>query len=160
MFTKRQVRDHLQAPKFIDYVDFRPAAPSRDLPKFLRLKSKRIHHSDLLDAGGSYRVLFVWRDGSIREKRAFGAWLFLAKDVELVPIARLDYHPSHRGLHLHLNCEDSRDLTNRGLPGAKILNLKNTQKWDPKTGIDRINLVNRALQCFSISLPTVEGGLF
>ena len=144
---------HLRQPKFVDCVDFKPAAASRELPKFLRLKGKRIHHTDLLDAGGLYRVLLMWRDGSIREKRAFGAWLFLAQGSELVPIVRMDYHPSHRGLHLHLNCEDSRDLTNRALPGTKILNLKTKQKWDPKTGIDRINLTSRALQCFSISLP-------
>lgn len=160
MLTRRQVRDHLQAPKWVDAVDFKAASSSREMPKFLRLKGKRIHHTNILDAGGLYRVLFVWRDGSILEKRSFAAWLFVAQGAELVPVVRMDYHPSHRGLHVHANCEDDRDLTNRALPGAKILNLKNTQNWDPKLGIDRINLVSRALQYFSISLVEAEGGLF
>lgn len=160
MYTKEQVRDHLQATKYVDALDFKPASPSRGLPKFMRLRGKRIHHTDLLDVGGPYRALFMWRDGSIREKRAFSAWLFVADGADLVPVGRMDYHPSHRGLHVHVNCEDGRDLTNRALPGSKILNLKNTQKWDPKLEIDRINLTARALQCFNISLLEVEGGLF
>jgi len=160
MFTKQQVRDHLQARKSVEAINFKPASGSRSLPKFLRLKGKRLHHTDILDAGGFYRVLFVWRDGAIREKRAFAAWLFIARGSELVPVARMDYHPSHRELHVHMNCEERRDLTNRGLPGTKVLNLKNSRAWDPRQEIDRINLVGRALQCFSISLPEVEGGLF
>jgi hypothetical protein len=160
MLSKQQVRDHLREPKLIDSVDFKHASSSRDMPKFLRLKGKRLHHTDVMDAGGPYRVLFVWRDGAILEKRSFAAWLFLAQGADLVPVSRLDYHPSHRGLHVHVNCEDGRDLVNRGLPGTKILNLKKTQNWNPKLEIDRINLVSRALNCFGISLTGAKGGLF
>ncbi|MFP3979141.1 hypothetical protein [Marinobacter sp. KMM 10035] len=160
MFTRQQVRDHLRTPKAVRSVLFKPASASRNMPKFLQLKGRRIHHTDILDAGGSYRALFLWRDGNIFEKRKFSAWLFLSEGDDLTPIARMDYHPSHKGFHMHVNCEDSRDLTNRALPGAKELAIGRTRKWDPKVDIDRINLVDQALKCLRISMLSLEGGLF
>jgi hypothetical protein len=160
MFTKKQVRDHLRSPKVIRGIVFKPASGSRNMPKFLQLKGRRIHHTDMLEAGDSYRALFLWKDGNIFEKRKFSAWLFLSEGDDLTPIARMDYHPSHKGFHVHLNCEDARDLTNRALPGSKDLAVGRTRRWDPKVEIDRINLVDQALGCFCISMPSSEGGLF
>ena len=93
MFTRQQVRDHVNWPKTIRSIDFKPSGKSRGMPKFLQLKSRRVHHTDLLDAGGAYKVLFLWRDGDYFEKRKFSAWLFLTEGDDLTPIARMDYHP-------------------------------------------------------------------
>lgn len=160
MLTRRDVRGHIRFPKTVHSVVFKPSSKSRGMPKFLQLKSRRVEHTDLIDAGSDYRVLFLWRDGPYFEKRKFSAWLFLSSGEDLIPIARMDYHPSHKGFHLHLNCEDERDLTNRALPGAKELSFGKNRRLDPKLEIDRINLTEQALKCFRISLPSEQGGLF
>lgn len=151
MFTRQQVRDHLNAPKQIAGVDFKPAAKKRALPKCLKIRPGRLHHTDLLNAGGDYRVMLLWRDGETRERRAFYGHLWLETHKGLVPVARLDYHPSHKDLHIVLNCQDERDLTNRGLPGCKELALKPKHKLDPAQELDRQSLVTAAMQCFNIS---------
>ena len=160
MFTRQQVMDHIRHPKAVRSIVFRPASKSRDMPKFLNMKSRRVEHTDLMDAGGNYRALFLWRDGAYFDKRKFSAWLFLSQGEDLIPIARMDYHPSHKGFHVHFNCEDGRDLTNRALPGVKELAFGKTRRLDPKLDIDRINLVDQALKCLGISLPSEKGGLF
>lgn len=162
MFSRRDIRTHLRARKVITDITFRQAAgKSRKPVAFLRLKGKRTHHTELLDCGGGYRALFSWRDGDIREKRCFYAWLFLAAGgADLVPIARIDYHPSHKDLHIVLNCEDERDLTNRALPGCRELNLQRQRPLDPAQELDRQALIDCAMRTLGIEFAPLDGGLF
>lgn len=158
MFTRKQVRAHLGAMKRIDELNFRQAGRGRNSPGFLRLKGTRIYHTDLLDCGGPYRAIFIWRDGPIREKRAFYAWLLLSQGQGLEAIARIDYHPSHKDVHMVVNCEDRRDLINRALPGCKQLDLKRLRPLDPAIGIDRQALVTCAMGYLGIEFaPPIEG---
>ena len=69
------------------------------------------------------RTIFLWKTAAIREQRALYGWLFQDTARGLLPLVRLDYHPSHKNLHLVLNCENRLDLTNRDLPGCKELAL-------------------------------------
>lgn|SRR5690554_3276365 len=161
MFTKRELRDCIKSPKVISDLEFKPVTKSRHIPKFIKFRSKnRVRCTDLLDAGDGYRAFFVWRDGPLRVKRAFNAWLFRAAGDDLVPLVRLDYHPSHRDLHIHVNCEDDRNLTNRMMPGCKLLNMKPHGKLDPGNEIDRQNLVGIAMDCFNIDFWSEDQGLF
>ncbi|MDG5498934.1 hypothetical protein [Marinobacter sp. BGYM27] len=161
MITKRELREHLKSPKFVSGIEFTPVTKSRNLPRFVKFRSRgRVRCSDILDAGDGYRVMFVWRSGPARVKRLFSAWLFLAAGDDLVPLARLDYHPSHKGIHIHVNCDESRDHTNRMMPGCKSLNMKTTGDYDPDNSIDRQNLVGIAMDRFNIEFWQADQGLF
>lgn len=160
IFSREEIRRHIRQPKTIDSVKFRRASKSRDMPRFLKLRGERIHHTDVLNAGGPYRLLFLWRDGAGFTRRKFMVWLFLEKTDDLVPVARMDYHPSHKGFHVHLNCEERRDFTNRAMPGARDLALKGTRPLDPSLELDRTNLVGVAMRCFNIEFRQNNEGLF
>jgi hypothetical protein len=65
---------------------------------------------------------------------------FLLKESKhqcLYPLARIDYHPTHKKLHIVLNCEINRDFCNRSIPGGKELNLKLDKELDPRQEQDR-----------------------
>lgn len=162
VFSRHDIRDHFRAPKAINEITFRQAGgrSQSSAPFLRRIRGRRVHHTDVMDCGGAYRALFVWRDGEIREKRSFYAWLFIAKgEKDLIPLARIDYHPSHKDLHILVNCEDSRDLTNRALPGSRELTLTPLRALDPAEELDRQTLIRRAMEIFGIEFATPDGGL-
>ena len=148
MFTRQQVRDHIRHPKAVRSIVFRPASKSRDMPKFLNMKSRRVEHTDLMDAGGNYRALFLWRDGAYFDKRKFSAWLFLSQGEDLIPIARMDYHPSHKGFHVHFNCVDGPNY-NGPYP------QKQNERFGYRTSIQGKELVIAITARMSVSLGDI-----
>lgn len=160
VFTRSDIQAHLRTRKAISGIEFKPAAKSRETVPPLRLRGSRVQHMDALDAGDGYVVVFVWKDGPVRERRSFYCYLYLqAQPRHYVPLARVDYHPSHKGLHVVLNCEDGRDLTNRNLPGCRELALSCREGLDPAQERDRESLVHRAMDRLGIEFETPEGSL-
>jgi hypothetical protein len=159
MFTKKEVRHHLGTHKEIDGVKFVRAKRGRLKSPYPRIKGGRTHHTDILDAGGSYQVLFAWKDGAVRERRSFYCWLWLERPDGLAPIARLDYHPSHKDLHVNLNCEGVLDLINRDCVACKEFNLHSKGQLDPAQERDREALIRVAMECFGIKFITPAGNL-
>jgi len=136
--TRKELKQHFEFPKKLQKpVEFYPAK-SLKLPKPLH-KLRGAHYcTNLLEIGENYRIVFIWKEGNIREKCSIYAHLFLYRSENLIyPLARIDYHPSHKGLHILLNCEDKRDLSNRSLPGVKEFNLKLNDLIDPRLKQDR-----------------------
>lgn len=160
MINRRELRDHFDVKKKISAIDFKQAKNVKNKPVFVRYKSKRIHSTGLLEVGSGYTMMLEWRDGSIRERRSFSAWLFTGHPSNITPLARLDYHGSHKPVHLHLNCEDARDLTNRALPGAKELNVSGKSQLDPALERDREHLINTALRVFNCEFDVGTDDLF
>ncbi|MGM0517854.1 MAG: hypothetical protein ACQER6_09665 [Pseudomonadota bacterium] len=152
---RKQLQAHLKAPKTLEGYSFGVNVKAMP-PPIKRWKSRRAHVSDLYDVGGPYRLCFVWREGPVRVKRAFYAHLFLQEEEDdgLVPLARVDYHPSHKGFHTVLNCEQNKDLTGRSLPGCKefTLHLGGYTEPDPEKESDRARLVYAACERLGVRL--------
>lgn len=60
----------------------------------------------------------------------------------LLPLVILHYHPSHKGVHILVNCDTSQDYTSRQLPGAPELALRTPDSIDPGTQAGRLRLIN------------------
>jgi hypothetical protein len=159
MFTRREIRSHLHAPKTITGIAFMPPSKSRALPPPFRLKSKRVQHTNFLNAGGDYRVLFLWRDGRTRDRKAYYCYLYLKCAHGNMPLARIDYHPSHKDLHMLVNCEDERNLVNRNLPGCRQLSLRSVGSLDPALETDRSRLIKISMTLFNIEYSAPMGRL-
>jgi len=160
VFTRSDIQAHLRAQKAISGVEFKPASKNRETLPPLRLRGSRVKHTDAMDAGGGYFVVFVWKDGAVRERRSFYCYLYLQQQPRYyIPLARVDYHPSHKGLHVVLNCEDERDLTNRNLPSCREFALKCREGLDPALDRDRESLVHHAMERLGIEFETPEGNL-
>ena len=103
-------------------------------------------------------VIFLVRDGETLERRAFYAHLFQTDPSGgLLPLAILHYHPSHKGIHIVLNCQTDRDYLNRLLPGAPELALNTPPGLNPANDTDRLRLVD--IFCGRCGIALGEGGL-
>lgn len=107
---------------------------------------------------GNLMVIFLVRDGETLERRAFYAYLFQnGPSGGLLPLAILHYHPSHKGIHIVLNCETDRDYLDRQLPGAPELALNTPPGLNPANDTDRLRLVN--IFCHRCGIALGEGEL-
>jgi hypothetical protein len=131
-------------------VEFSPLR--KKLPKPLdKLAGKRYQASPLYEVADDLGVVFIWKTGPILDKRALYGWLFERVTRGLVPVARLDYHRSHKNLHLVANCESGLDLTNRGLPGCPEFALHPVD-LDPDVPEHRLRFVNLFRERLNIHL--------
>jgi hypothetical protein len=122
------------------------------LPKPLeKLGGERFKVTPLYEVNPTLRAVFIWKTAEVREQRALYGWLFQETPRGLVPLIRQDYHPSHKNLHLVLNCERDLDLTNRGLPGCRELALHEVD-WDPDEASDRQQFVKIFCERLKIDL--------
>lgn len=138
---RRELRKRKGAPKSLRGLEFKPLRRGA-LPKPLKeLGGPRLTASRLLDVGSGMKVVFIVRSGDALERRAFLGYLFEGHEGALVPLAILHYHPSHKGIHMLVNCETDRDFTGRQLPGAPELALKTARALDPMDPNDRNELV-------------------
>lgn len=145
------------AGKRIESVQFSPLRRGR-LPKPLdKLAGTRLWATPLYEVSEDVRVVFIAKTGETRVQRQLYAWAFLAGERGLLPLARMDYHPSHKGLHLVVNCERGLDLTNRGLPGCNEFALAHVE-LDPDLPEDRSRFVTLFCERLHIELGK-PGGL-
>ena len=98
-----------------------------------------------------FRSVFIWKSGVVREQRSLYGWMFRQTDRGLDPVARLDYHPSHKNLHAVINCERGLDLTNRGLPGCKEFLFADIE-LDPDSPTDRNRFIEVFCKRFNVQL--------
>lgn len=139
------------ADKRLEECQFGPCRKGK-LPKPLdKLGGERIRVTPLYEVSDALRAVFVWKTAEGKEQRQLYGWLFQYTARGLLPLARLDYHPSHKNLHALLNCEQNRDLTNRGLPGCKEFALKGCD-LDPNDEGDRQRFVTLFCERFNIRL--------
>lgn len=139
MLTRKTLKELKGDHKRLEKVEFRTMP--KGLPKPLdRLKGSRLKVCGLCDIGGDYRAFFIWKTAPELEGRALYGHLYRQRPHGLEPLARMDYHLSHKNLHILINCEDERDLTGRGMPGCKELDLKGLT-LDPDNEEDRSHFI-------------------
>ena len=142
--------------KRLENVAFQPAKKGK-LPKPLdKLGGARLYATPLLNLGGDTCGVFVWKTAPIVEQRQLYGWLFQSTENGLLPLARMDYHPSHKNLHMVLNCERGLDLTNRSLPGCKEFALHEVT-LDPDNEQDRFHFVTIFCERLNIKLGEDTG---
>lgn len=145
-----------QTPKRLEHVAFQSAKKGK-LPKPLdKLGGARLHATSLLSLGDGLCAVFVWKTAPVVEQRQLYGWLFQSIENGLLPIARMDYHPSHKNLHVILNCERELDLTNRGLPGCKEFALREVT-LDPDNEQDRFHFITIFCERLNIKLGEDTG---
>jgi len=141
----RELQRHKRMPKTLEGMpEFKPLRRGR-LPKPLNTVGRpRIQATDMLQlAGGMYSVVFLWRDGTVLEDRAFFAWWFLEINADCrLPLCIFHWHPSHKGFHVQVPCQTTSDYMNRQLPGAPELSIKmNAETLDPLDPLARVRLI-------------------
>lgn len=131
-----------QQTKRLRSVEFKPLR-KRQLPKPLnQLGGPRMSASGLLPVADDLCVAFLIRSGETLARRAFFGYLFQQTQSGLLPLMILHYHPSHKGVHVLVNCETARDYTERQLPGAPELALRTpAEAVDPDTPQGRNQLI-------------------
>ncbi|MBI5331642.1 MAG: hypothetical protein HZB71_13655 [Betaproteobacteria bacterium] len=155
---RRKLKQTKSAEKRLVEISFKPAR-SRRLPKPFDRLGARAYLSDMIELGGEFRAVFVWRDGETVSRSSFYGHLLQSTDAGLLPLAILHYHPSHKGLHAVLNCEIERNYVGRQLPGAPEFSLKGADGLDPRSEADRKRLVCLFCERFGVMLGQ-DGGLF
>jgi len=134
---------------------FAPAKKGK-LPKPLdRLGGPRLKVTPVYDVGDGLKVIFVWKTGPYLETRSLYGRLFQETERGMLPIVRLDYHPSHKNLHVKVNCETEIDLVNRDLVKTKEFSLTNVA-LDPDIEEDRLHFVAIFCERFGIRLGNGE----
>lgn len=127
------------------------------LPKHMEhIRRKRVLATDLIDIGRDVSVVFLWRSGDCLEKRALHGYAFRQKPEGLEPLLRMDYHPSHKGLHVKFNCEQPIEFINRDVVRGREFNL-NHPPLDPDAAQDRARFVEEF--CRRIAVSFGEGDL-
>jgi len=128
--------------KHLRGLKFRPMKKGALPRPFDKVGGARLSATGLIAVGNGLSVLFLVRDGEIVERRAFYGHLLRNEPEGLLPLAVLHYHPSHKGIHLLVNCDTDRDYLNRLLPGAPELALRTPSGIDPASEEGRLQLVN------------------
>ena len=85
------------------------------------------------------------------EKRALYGYAFREKPEGLEPLLRMDYHPSHKGLHVKFNCERPVDFINRDVVQGREFRL-NGLPLDPDLERDRARFVEEFCRRTAASL--------
>lgn len=153
MFKRKELKNIKSIKKRLEFIDFKPLPKRNTLPAPLnKICGSKIKASDLTEIGNNYKTFFLWKTADILEKRALYGHLFYSTQRGLIPIARLDYHCSHKGLHIILNCEDERDLIGRALPGCKEFNLNLNKIIDPDNKVDRQRFISIFCEKLNITL--------
>lgn len=156
---RRELRSRKLQTKSLPAVEFRPLRKG-SLPRPLKeLGGPRLTASKLLEVASGLKVAFVARSGDTLERRAFFAYLFEERNDVLVPLAILHYHPSHKGVHLIVNCETERDYSGRQLPGAPEFPLATGRLLDPEDPDDRSKLILAFCKRCNISIGNAEDQL-
>ena len=131
-----------RAAKVIRHVTFKPLKRGKLTRPFDKLGGARLTYAGPLELGSGYTALFLARDGDTLERRAFYGYLLQRHGPDWLPLAALHYHPSHKGVHLVLNCGQLPDYTGRLLPGAPELALRTACAYDPGADQGRLQLVH------------------
>lgn len=127
------------------------------LPKHMEhIRRKRVYATDLTSVGRDIQVVFLWRTGDCLEKRALYGYAFRQKPEGLEPLLRMDYHPSHKGLHVKFNCEQPVEYINRDVVQGREFQLRH-QPLDPDDARDRARFVEAF--CRRIAAALGEGEL-
>ena len=84
------------------------------------------------------------------------AYLFQRIGSRYTPLIRMDWHPSHNGLHVHVNCDNDKNLVGRDLVGCKALSLSKSYRFDVRKHNERARFVNMFCHTCNIALGSVE----
>jgi len=126
---------------------------------FARMGGPRMSATELIDVSPSHQVFFLWKDGQILTDRSFYAWLVKRVGTSsLYPLLEMHWHPSHKGLHIKTPCQATVDYTDRQLPGAKELDIRTVEMYDPKDEDGRLQLIGKFCEIAGIDLGP-EGAL-
>lgn len=114
----------------------------------------------LVQVADDLHVGFIAKGGERYEQRAIYGCLFKGNPPNaLTPLLRLDWHPSHKGLHAVINCEDDRDLRGRNLSGKELdLRSYGVSFLDPEDEQDRLKFVD--IFCSVCNITLGGEGLF
>lgn len=153
--TPRELKAHKTALKYLKEIPVFKLQKRGKLPKpFKGLGGPRIESTGMLDVSDDHVAFMYWVDVPIFTDRSFFGYLFcrLAKD-NISPIFEFHWHPSHKGFHCKTPCKTSNNFTNRTLPGAPEMALKTKPTLDPKSHLDRLQLIVAFCSWCGISLP-------
>jgi len=140
----------------LTHCEFKESRRAR-LPKHMaRVRRQRVFATDLIEIGQGLSAVFLRRSGDCLEKRALYAYAFRDHPDGLEPLLRMDYHPSHKGLHVKFNCENAVELVNRDVVQGREFGLR-TAGYDPDDELDRARFVEEF--CRRIAVPLGQGDL-
>lgn len=142
-------------------IQFTPHKKRRFPAPWQNVAESRRSSTCLMEVASGLHVAFIARTGPSYEAKCLYGCLFAGDPSgPLTPLVRMDWHPSHKGLHAVFNCEDVRDFKGRGLTGCKELALERyrVSYLDPDSEQDRLRFVE--IFCDVCNIALGEEGLF
>jgi hypothetical protein len=153
LMDRIDLRSHKQAEKVLNSLpSFKPLKRGKLPRPFNRVGGSSLHSTGLVHVGDDYLVCFMFKTGELWTDTHFYGYLLRRVGADLLsPLFEFHSHPSHKGFHCKMPCDDERDLTNRLLPGTPELAMK-TQRLDPRIDVDRAELVKSFCRACGITL--------
>lgn len=159
-FPRENLARIKKTPKQLDGLAFTPHKKNRFPAPWQHLPLSRRMTTGLIQVADDLHVGFIARSGEHYDQRALYGCLFKGEaSGPVTPLLRMDWHPSHKGLHAVVNCEDERDLRGRNV-GGKELDLASygISFLDPDSDQDRLQFVN--IFCDACNITLGGKGLF
>jgi hypothetical protein len=108
------------------------------------------------DTGCEYRLLVAF-DPS---KQQYRAWLGMQSGSDQALLARLEYHPSHKGWHCHIKCGLVSDIVLGVVKEPRSKDKSRNCNAADIFDISQMNAIGVALRVFNASLPDKPWGIF
>lgn len=159
-YPRRTLAAVKSANKRMSGLAFTPHRKNRFPAPWQHVSQARRLSTGLIQVDDDLHIGFIARGGLHYEERAMYGCLFKGTPPNpLVPLLRLDWHPSHKGLHVVINCEDDRNLRGRNLSGKEFdLSGYGVSFLDPEVEQDRLKFVE--IFCSVCNIAIGDEGLF
>lgn len=144
----------LRRDKRLPSYEFKTVKRNSLPPPLSKVCGSRRQSTGMIPVADDLAVCFIWRNGEIVEATAMYGYLFEISDGRYRPLIRMDWHPSHKGLHVLTSCETELDLTGRNLVGCKELALSKDHSFDVRMADDRARFVDVFCTTCNIRLGT------
>lgn len=109
---------------------------------------------DASDADTEYKILIAFDPG----REQYRAWLGLVSGHDLAILARLEYHPTHRGWHCHVKRGECSDVARGVVKEARHRDRCWSCHAPDSFNVSQLDATKIAFRVFRVSQPAVEGG--
>jgi len=106
--------------------------------------------------GREFRLLVAFEPA----KAQYRAWLGLESGTDQAVLARLEYHPTHRGWHCHLKRGDLKDVAYGVVKQSTSRERARTCSDDSPFNVTEVDALGIACRAFNIDTNENAGGLF
>ena len=154
MLDRRTLLSHKRASKRFEAgaLTLKPLSKRKLPPPLNRLGGPKFRSTDLIELGNDYAAVILHKTSDEPLSRKLMGYLFVKEAKGLRALLRLDHHPSHGGLHVHVSCESLPDTLNRDVVGGKKIDVSPGLRLDAESEEDQLRFLHVFAECCGIAL--------